>query len=99
MIALNKTALALLRSALRTGVGECVSGIHRPRTSGRKGPGKWSRRAGGRDARALALLEDLGLVTVTRTHEHGFDFRGTSAVFRPTLVAYTVIALATEATP
>lgn len=93
---LTATAVRVLREAVAHGAYGHSSGLFRPTTAGKRGPGKW-RRAGGRDAKAIAQLEAAGLVTVTRQTQHEYAFRGTEYVCRPTEAAAAALAALDEA--
>lgn len=100
MITLTAAAVRILREAVDRGAYGHSSGLFRPMLVRKRGPGKW-RRAGGRDAKAIAQLEAAGLVTVTRRTRHEYAFRGTEYVCRPTTAAAAALAAltATEAAP
>ena len=83
---IGKTAISILQQAVMHGSYGYASGLFRPSTSGKRGPGKW-RRGGGRDAAAVRQLEQAGLVTVSRQTVREFAFEGTEGVCRPTAKA------------
>lgn len=84
---LKITATRILRAAIADGrYCVAVGAFRRPQGERWQGYGH-------REARAVATLESLGLVTATREREHIFTFRGTNIAMRPTLAAYTVAAM------
>lgn len=90
---IGKTAISILQQVVMHGAYGHSSGLFRPTTAGKRGPGKW-RRGGGRDAKAIVQLEAAGLVTVTRQTQHEYAFRGTEYVCRPTETAAAALAAA-----
>ena len=110
---LTATAVRVLREAVAHGTYGHSSGLFRPTTAGKRGPGKW-RRAGGQVhghqprlpapaantvARAYKELEAAGLVTVTRQTQHEYAFCGTEYVCRPTAAAAAALAALETTTP
>lgn len=88
---IGKTAISILQQTVAHGSYGYASGLFRPPTAGKHGPGKW-RRGGGRDAAAVQQLERAGLVTVSRQTVHEYAFVGTEGVCRPTEKAVPFLA-------